>query len=128
MTLLQSHLGDSRYIKNSGIRPFWPSPLFKSQLVKEGEGFLLKGTPKTHRVFRPYQNSPFVFPTTIERGSYRKRFYGGKFLSSSNQSFSSGRGKSNLRGFRGRFQPHSRDEGVETPPPMTPFKPPSVHQ
>ena len=40
MTLLQPHLGDSRRqeLRNS---PFWPTPLFKSQLVKDGEDFLL---------------------------------------------------------------------------------------
>ena len=46
MTLLQPYLGDSRpqELRNS---PFWPSPLFTSQLVKDGEDFLLKkGTPK----------------------------------------------------------------------------------
>ena len=41
MTLLQPHLGDSRRqeLRNS---PFWPTPLFKSQLVKDGEDLLLK--------------------------------------------------------------------------------------
>ena len=46
MTLLQPHLGDTR---RQELRnwPFWPSSLFKSQLVKEGEDFLLKkGTSK----------------------------------------------------------------------------------
>ena len=40
MTLLQPHLGDSRRqeLRNS---PFWPTPLFKSQLVKDEEDFLL---------------------------------------------------------------------------------------
>ena len=45
MILLQPHLGDSRYqeLRNS---PFWPTPLFKSQLVKDEEDFLhKKGTP-----------------------------------------------------------------------------------
>ena len=39
MTLLQPHLGDSRRqeLRNS---PFWPTPLFKSQLVKDGEDIL----------------------------------------------------------------------------------------
>ena len=44
--LLQPHLGDSRRqeLRNS---PFWPTPLFKSQLVKDGEDFFLKKcTPK----------------------------------------------------------------------------------
>ena len=41
MTLLEPHLGDTRRqeLRNS---PFWPSFLFKSQLVKGGEDFLLK--------------------------------------------------------------------------------------
>ena len=41
MTLLHPHLGASRRqeLRNS---PFWPTPLFKSQLVKDGEDFLLK--------------------------------------------------------------------------------------
>ena len=41
MTLLQPHLGDSRHqeLRNS---PFWPTPLFKSQLVKDEEDFLLE--------------------------------------------------------------------------------------
>ena len=43
---LQPHLGDSRRqeLRNS---PFWPTPLFKSQIVKDGENSLLKkGTRK----------------------------------------------------------------------------------
>ena len=35
--------------------PFWPTPLFRSQLVKNGEDFLLKKAPlKTHRVLPPF--------------------------------------------------------------------------
>ena len=39
MTLLQPQLGETRRqeLRNS---PFWHSPLFKSQLAKEGEDFL----------------------------------------------------------------------------------------
>ena len=51
MTLLQPHRGDSRRqeLRNS---PFWPTPLFRSQLVKDGEDFLLKKAPlKIHRVW-----------------------------------------------------------------------------
>ena len=103
-TLLQPHLGDSRRqeLRNS---PFWPTPLLKSQLVKDGEDFLLKnGTPNDSQGFGPYQNKPFPGPHhNKKRGSYRKRPYGGNSSKSSNQSFSSGRGKSNNRGFRGRF-------------------------
>ena len=63
MTLLQPHLGDTRHqeLRNS---PFWPSSLFKSQLVKEGENFLLKKAPvKMLRVLDPIKTSPFVVPT-----------------------------------------------------------------
>ena len=52
MTLLQPHLGEARRqeLKNS---PFWHS-WFKSQLVKEGEDFLLKkGTSKESQGFGP---------------------------------------------------------------------------
>ena len=67
MTLLQPHLGDSRRqeLRNS---PFWPTPLFKSQLVKDGEDFLLKkATLKSLRVLDPIKTSPFVVPTTTRK-------------------------------------------------------------
>ena len=97
MTLLQPH---NQELRNAS---FWPSSLFKSQLVKEGEDFLLKkGTSKDSQGFGPYQNKPFRGPLN-KRGSYRKRTYGGNSSQSSNQSFSSSRGKPNFRGSRGRF-------------------------
>ena len=95
---------------------FWDSSLFESQLVKEGEDFLLKkGTSKDSQGFSPYQNKPFRGPHK-KRGSYRKRSYGGNTSQSSNQSFPSGRGKSNFRGSRGRFRPHNRGRGHGNPP------------
>ena len=103
MTLLQPHLGETRCqeLRNS---PFLHSSLFMSQLVKEGEDFLLKkGTSKDSQGFRPYQNKPFSGPHNKKRGSYRKRPYGGNSSQSSKQSFSSGRGKPNFRGSRGNF-------------------------
>ena len=63
MTLLQPQLGDTRRqeLRNSA---FWPPSLFNSQLVKEGEDFLLKkGTLKMLRVLDPIKASPFVVPT-----------------------------------------------------------------
>ena len=56
MTLLQPHLGETRCqeLRNAY---FWSSSLLKSQLVKEGEDFLLK------KGFGPYQNKPFCGPT-----------------------------------------------------------------
>ena len=58
MTLLQPQLGEMRRqeLRNSS---FWNPSLFQSQLVKEGEDFLLK---KRH----PIKISPFVVPTTRE--------------------------------------------------------------
>ena len=40
MTLLQPHLGEAR-CQELGNASFWPPSLFKSQLVEEGEDFLL---------------------------------------------------------------------------------------
>ena len=103
MTLLQPQLGETRRqeLRNS---PFWHSSLFKSQLVKEGEDFLLKkGTSKDSQGFEPYRNKPFRGPHNQKRGSYRKRPYGGNSSQSPNQSFSSGRGKPNFRGSKGLF-------------------------
>ena len=115
MTLLHPQLGETRRqeLRNSF---FWDSSLFESQLVKEGEDFLLKkGTSKDSQGFSSYQNKPFCGPHK-KRGSYRKRPYGGNTSKSSNQSFPSRRGKSNFRGSRGRFQPHNRGRGRGNPP------------
>ena len=116
MTLLQPHLGEMRRqeLRNSS---FWDPSLFESQLMKEGEDFLLKkGTSKDSQGFAPYQNKPFCGPHhNKKRGSYRKGPYGGNSSQSSNQLFSSGRGKPNFRGSRGNFQPHSRGRGRGNP-------------
>ena len=115
MTLLHPQLGETRrqQLRNSS---FWDPSLFESQLVKEGEDFLLrKGTSKDCQGFAPYQNKPFRGPHK-KRGSYRKRPWGNS-CQSSNQSFSSGRGKPNFRGFRGCFRPHNRGRGRGTPLP-----------
>ena len=70
MTLLQPHLGETR---RQELRNFWDSSLFKSQLVKEGEGFhFKKGTSKDSMGFGPYK--PFRGPHNKKRGLYRKRF------------------------------------------------------
>ena len=115
ITFLHPQLGETRRqeLRNSS---FWDSSLFESQLVKEGEDFLLKkGTSKDSQGFAPYQNKPFHGPYK-KRGSYRKRPYGGNSSQSSNQSFPSGRGKPNFRGSRGRFRPHNRGRGCGNPP------------
>ena len=115
MTLLQPQLGETRRqeLRNSS---FWDPSLFQSQLAKEGEDFLLKkGTSKDSQGFAPYQNKPFRGPHNKRRGSYRKRPYGGNSSESSNQSLSSGRGKPNFRGSRGRFRSHNRGRGRGNP-------------
>ena len=122
MILLQPHLGDMRHqeLRNS---PFWPSSLFKSQLVKEGEDFLLKkGTSKDAQGFAPYQNKPFHGHHNKKRGSYRKRPYRGNSSQSNNHSFSSARGKPNFKGSKGHFRPHSRGRGLGNPSPQCLFK------
>ena len=64
MTLFQPHLGDCKRQELRNL-PFWPTPLLKSQLVKDGEDFVLKkGTLKDSQGFGPYQNKPF-YCTTI---------------------------------------------------------------
>ena len=67
MTLLQPQLGETRRqeLRNSS---FWDPSLFQSQLVKEGEDFLLKkGTSKDSQGFTPYQNKPFRGPQQEKR-------------------------------------------------------------
>ena len=126
MTLLQPHLGETRHqeLRNAS---FWPPSLFKSQLVKEGEDFLLKkGTSKVSQGFGPYQNKPFRDPHK-KRGSYRKCPYGGSSSQSSNQSFSSNRGKQNS--LQGSFlTPQCGKRAWKRLTPMTPSKPQTVHQ
>ena len=91
--------------------------------MKEGEDFILKkGTSKDSQGFAPYQNKPFRGPHNKKRGSYRKRPYGGNSSQSSNQSFSSARGKPNFRGSKGRFRPHNRGRGRGNPSPNDSFK------
>ena len=116
MTLLQPHLGDTRCqeLRNS---PFWPSSLFKSQLVKEGEDFLLKkGISKDSQGFAPYQNKPFHGPHNKKRGSYRKCPYGGNSSQSSNRFPQSGRNRTTETP-EIVFDLIPGGEGVETPPP-----------
>ena len=115
MTLLQPHLMETRRqeIRNSS---FWPPSLFESQLVKEGEDFLLKKAPQKTQSFGPYQNKPFR-GSHKKRGSCRKRPYGGNSSQSSNQSFSSGRGNRISEAPGVLFNPTIGEEAMETPPP-----------
>ena len=116
MTLLQPQLGETRRqeLRNTS---FWDPSLFESQLVKEGEDFLLKkGTSKDSQGFAPYQNKPFCGPHK-KRGSYRERPYGGNSSQSSNQSFSQ-EGENRTSEAPGVvFDPTIGEGGVATPLP-----------
>ena len=71
-------------LTNSGIHPFdllLCSSLNRSRREKAKEPL------KNQRVSDPIKISPFVVPTTIKRGSYRKRPYGGNSSQSNTQSF-----------------------------------------
>ena len=97
--------------------PFWHSSLFKSQLVKEGEDFLLKeGTPKDSQGFTPYQNKPFHGPHNKKRGSYRKCPYGGNSSQSDIDRFPQVGGNRTLEAPGAIFDPTLGDEGVEMKP------------
>ena len=107
MTLLQPHLGDSRRqeLRNS---PFWPTPLFRSQLVKDGEDFLLKkGTPKDSR--GPHHNK--------KRDAYRKRPMRAIPPKAVINTFPQVGGNPTTEASEVIFDPTQGDEGMETPPP-----------
>ena len=119
MILLQPHLGDSRRqeLRNS---PFWPTSLFKSQSRMEKTSSFKKGTPNDSQGFGPYQNKPFRGPHhNKKRGSYRKRPYEGFPQVGGNRTTEASEIVFDcIQGARVR----------KTLPPMTPYKPPSVHQ
>ena len=123
MTLLQPHLGDSR---RQELRnwPFWPSPLFKSQLVKDGEDFLLKkGTPRTLRVLDPIKTSPFMVPTTIRKqaptGNAPMRAIPLKAVTNR---FPQVGGNQTQEASGVVFDPTQGNQGMETPPPNDSFQ------
>ena len=78
-----------------------------------------KGTPKDSQGFLHHNK---------KRGSYRKCPYGCNSSQSSNQFFPQVGGNQTTEASEVIFDPIQGDEGVETPPPVTPYKPPSVHQ
>ena len=122
MTLLQPQLGETRRqeLRNSS---FWDPFLFHSQLVKEGEDFLLKkDTSKDSQGFTPYQNKPFCGPHNKKRGSYRKRPYVGNSSQSSNQCFPQEGGNRTSKAPGVVFDPTTGDGGMETPLPNDSLK------
>ena len=123
MTLLQPHLGDLRHqeLRNS---PFWPTPLFKSQLLKDGEDFLLKKAPlKTVRVLDSIKTSPFLVPTTTRKEAPTENALMEAIpLKAVTNRFPQVGGNRNSETPRVVFDPTQGDEDVETPPPNDTFQ------
>ena len=127
MTLLQPQLGETRRqeLRNSS---FWDLSLFESQLVKEGEDFLLKKAPqKTLRVSHPARISPFVVPTRKEAPTGNAPM-GATPLKAVTNHFPQ-EGKNRTSEAPGVVFDPTIGEGAWKPPfPMTPPKLHSVHQ
>ena len=114
MTLLQPHIGETRCQKLRNAS-FWSPFLFKSQLVKEGEDFLLKKAPqKTLRVLDPIRISPFVVPTRKEAPTGNVPM-GAIPLKTVTSRFPEENQTSEAPGVV--FDPTTGEEGVETPLP-----------
>ena len=116
MTLLQPHLGDTRYQELRNL-PFWPPSLFNSQLIKEGEDFLLKKyTSKDAQGFGPYQTSPFVVPTIRKEAPTANTPMEATPLKAVTNRFPQV-GKNRILEAPGAvFDPTAGDKGMETPP------------
>ena len=124
MTLLHPHLGETRRqeLRNS---PFWHSSLFQSQLVKEGEDFLLllkKGTSKDSQGSHPIKISPFVVPTTRKEAPTGNTPMGAIPHKAVTNRFPQEGGNRTSEAPRVVFDPTIGDESVETPPPNGSFK------
>ena len=120
MTLLYPHIGETKRQELSNS-PLWHSSLFKSQLVKEGEDFLLKKAPlKTLRVSDPIQLSPFVVTTTKKEAPTGNAPMGTTPHKAVTNRFPQVWGNQTSEAPRVVFDTTIGDEGVETPPPMTP--------
>ena len=116
MTLLQSQLGETRRqeLMNSS---FSDPSLFQSQLVKEGEDFLLKkGTSQTLRVSHPIRISPFVVPTREEAPTGNAPMGATPHKAVTNR-FPQAGGNRTSEAPGVVFDPTIGEEGVETPLP-----------
>ena len=115
MTHLQNHVGDSRRQKLRSST-FWPTPLFRSQLVKDGEELLLKkSTLKILRVLDPIKTNPFVVPTIRKEAPTGN--VGDNPLQAVSNRFLQVRGNRITDVTEAVFNLTQEDEGLETPPP-----------
>ena len=111
----EPQLGETRYQELRNL-PFWHSSLFKSQLVKEGEDFLLKKTPlKTLSIWDPIKTSPLVVPTRKESPTGNAPMGATPDKAVTNR-FPQAGGKQTSEAPGVIFDPTLGDEGVETPP------------
>ena len=119
MTLLQPQLGEMRgqELRNS---PFWHCPLFKSQPVTEKDFLLKKAPQKTLRVLDPIKTSPFVVPTIRKEAPTGNAPMGATPHKAVTNHIHQAGGNQISEASRVIFNPTLWDEGVETPPPMTP--------
>ena len=120
MTLLQPQLGEMRRqeLMNSS---FWHSSLFKSQLVKEGEDFLLKkGTSKDSQGFGPYK--PFCGSHNKKRAPTGNNPMGATPHKAVTNRFPQVGGNRTSEAPGVIFDPTTKGEGVETPPPNDSLK------
>ena len=90
--------------------------MFKSQLVKEGEDFLLKKAPqKTLRILDPTRTSPFVAPT--KKRLLQETFLWRQLLSEKSPVVFLRQGNTKLQRLQGSFLTQIGEEGMETPLP-----------
>ena len=118
MTLLQPQLGEIRRqeLRNSS---FWDPSLFQSQLVKEGEDFLLKkGTSNDSQGFAPYQNKPFRSPHNKEEAATGNAPMGATPHKAVTNCFPQEGGNRTSEAPGVVFDPIIGEGGVETPLPI----------
>ena len=101
MTHFQPYVRDSRHQKLWSSKP---TPLFRSQLVKEGPP--KKDTPKNTWGFGPYQTSPFVPPTAIRKEAPTRNVPKGVSPLQAVTNRFPRAGGNRVKGTRGHFQPH----------------------
>ena len=128
MTLLQPHLWNSRCqeLRNS---PFWPTPLFRSQSRMEKTSSFKKAPLKTRRVLDPIKTSPFVVPTTIRKETATGNAPMGPIPPKAViNRFPQVGGNRTTEASEVIFDPPKGTRAWKPLLPMTPYKPPSVHQ
>ena len=123
MTHLQLHLANPRH-QELRCSPFCPTPLFWSQLVQEGEEFLLKQAPlKILKALDPIKSSPFMVPTIIKKDPPTENTpMDGNPLQAVSNHFPQAGGYRVTETPKVVFDLTQGDAGVKTPPPNVSLK------